>query len=160
MTQYPAPPPSLLPLGLLHARSVSGTPRYQDPGTTPLQSTLQGQPVQSSMRPGGGRSVLCALQSSDLATVRSPYAVVVHPTPLSQETIPGSLPLGHSVLPSALTYPVASVEPSAGTLFLAVPRLGEETPFSLRANVLNCIHAGLEGSVSLEGESAPASQVH
>lgn len=122
LTHYPALSPALLPLGL---------PLSQELLDTRIRAHLFCQAPAKVSRVEHGEAkgressvlVLCSLLSQLLS--QSPCAAVVHPTLLSQETIPESLPLGHSaVLPSSLTCPFASGEPSAGPPLSCCPQIG------------------------------------
>lgn len=89
MTHYPALPPALLPLGLLLSQELLDTGIRAH-----LLCQVPSKVSRAEHREAKGREnsglVLCSLLSQLLS--QSPCAAVVHPTPLSQETIPGSLP--------------------------------------------------------------------
>lgn len=131
VTHYPPLPPSLL----LLVCSMSTLP--QEPLDTRIWAYVPCQvPCKVSLcrAPGGQgerESVLVLCSPLIQLLSQSPRAAVVHPTPLSQEAIPGSLPLGHSVLPSTLTCPSASVKPSSGPSFLLSPADWVRRPLSL-----------------------------
>lgn len=156
MTHYPALPPALLPLGLLLSQELLDT-RIRAHLLCQAPAKVSG--AEHCEAKGREKSVLvlCSLLSQLLS--QSPCAAVVHPTLLSQETIPESLPLGHSaVLPSTLTCLSPLVSPLQAPLFPAVPRLGEETLLLFKREFLKS--AGLEGTVNLKGKSTPASHVY